>query len=527
MKEFDFIVIGSGFGGSVSALRLSEKGYSVAVLEKGKRFKPQDFPLTNWNLRRYLWAPLIKCFGIQKITLFKNVFILSGVGVGGGSLVYANTLMMPLPGFYTDPAWAGLENWEALLAPHYSMAKKMLGVVPNSHFSEGDAILKQLSQKLDCAETYHTVDVGVYFGDSKNEVPDPYFGGKGPPRTGCNYCGGCMVGCRFNAKNTLDKNYLFLAEKLGCQIFAETEVIRVYPQNDYYIIETRSSTKWFSSRTLFKAKKIVFSGGVLGSVKLLLESKYLHKTLPKISDQLGKTIRTNGESLVGSTALGRKVDYTDGIAISSAIHPDKNTKIEIVRYSKGSDFMRVLAGPMTGPASKFVRPLKAICNIIFSCKKVLQLWTTKDWAANTIILLVMQQVDNQIALGIKRRWFKLFKKSFGSIETGHQNIPAYIEVADRAIQATSKMINGFSQVAFSEPLLNAPATAHILGGAKIGASEADGVIDKSGRIFNYPDLYVVDGSMIPANLGVNPSLTITALAELMMSKIPEQNLGLK
>lgn len=523
-NSFDFVVIGSGFGGSVSALRLAEKGYSVAVIEKGKRFGPQDYAETNWQIKKYLWAPLIRCFGIQKITLFKNVFILSGVGVGGGSLVYANTLMTPKDGFFNDPAWSSLNDWKRELAPHYETAKKMLGVTKNQFLTEADNVLKTVGDRLGCGDTYHPVDVGVYFGDPDKEVPDPYFGGKGPSRKGCQLCGGCMVGCRHNAKNTLDKNYLFFAEKLGAKIFAETEVHKVIPSTGGYKIEATSSTQLFKSKTAFHAKKVIFAGGVLGSVKLLLENKWIHKTLPKISDKLGQTIRTNGESLVGSTALGKKssIDFTRGIAISSAIHPDENTKIEIVRYPKGSDFMRLIAAPMTGPAPTWLRPLKTIVQIVKSAPDVLKLWTLKDWAEKSMILLVMQQVDNQIAFGVKRAWYKLFRKTFGSVQTTSKNIPAYIPVADKAVQITSEVIGGFSQVAFSEPLLNIPATAHILGGAKMGATATDGVVDSHCRVFNYPDLYVIDGSIIPANLGVNPSLTITTLAEYAMSKIPQK-----
>ena len=524
---YDYIIIGSGFGGSVSAHRLSEKGYSVAVLEKGKRHRAEDFPKTNMNVRKFIWAPFAKCFGIQKITLFKNVFILSGVGVGGGSLVYANTLMKPKSGFFKDPAWSGLADWETVLEPHYATARRMLGATTNTHFFAGDEILKSVGKQIGCGDTFDTVDVGVYFGKPDTTVPDPYFGGKGPDRTGCNFCGGCMVGCRYGAKNTLDKNYLYLAEKNGTQIFAETEVVKVVPEKngsgeiEGYRVETRKSTSWFGGpRQTFKAKKVIFSGGVLGSVKLLLENKHIHGTLPNISNQLGRVIRTNGESLVGATAVGEPKGFSKGIAITSAIHPDEQTKVEVVRYSQGSDFMRLLAVPLTGPGSMLVRPIKMAWTTLRHLKNALQLWGHRDWANNTIILLVMQQIDNQIAFGIKRAWYRLFTRSFGSVKTGLPRIPAYIAVADRAARVAADLIGGFPQMAFSEPLLNAPATAHILGGAKISATAEDGVVDRYCRIHGYPDLYVVDGSIIPANLGVNPSLTITTLAEYAMAQIP-------
>lgn len=522
--KFDCIIIGSGFGGSVSALRLAEKGYSVAVLEKGKRWRSQDFPETNWNVRKFLWAPLLRCFGIQKITLFRNIFVLSGVGVGGGSLVYANTLVKPKSAFFKDPAWSGIDDWENRLAPHYETARRMLGASQNKFFGTSDEVLKQIGRDLGCEDTFSPVDVAVYFGEPGKETKDPYFGGKGPDRAGCTYCGGCMVGCRYNAKNTLDKNYLYLAEKSGAQIFSETEVFRVTPQSDgSYAIETKSPTAWFlKKRKIFYARKVIFSGGVMGSVKLLLENKYKHKTLPKISNQLGRTIRTNGESLVGATATHGQLEFSKGLAITSSIQPDAITKIESVRYSKGSDFMRLLTAPFVGPGSNLMRPLKTLALIVLSWKKMLKLWIHKDWANSTIILLIMQSVDNQISLGLPRKWYRLFRKSFGAIDTNKNKIDSYIPISEKAVLSASRNIDGIPQMAFSEAFLNAPATAHILGGAKIGSTEHNGVIDKQGQVFNYPGLYIVDGSIIPANLGVNPSLTITALAEHLMSMIPDK-----
>lgn len=522
---FDYIVIGSGFGGSVSAMRLSEKGYSVAVLEKGRRYKSSDFPETNWNLRKFFWFPFLKCFGIQNITLFRNVFILSGVGVGGGSLVYANTLLVPKSGFFKDPAWSELNDWEKELSPYYQTAKHMLGVTRNINFNDGDQVLKEIGNRLGCGDTFETVDVGVFFGEPNVTVEDPYFNGKGPSRAGCNFCGGCMVGCRYNAKNTLDKNYLYFAEKNGVQIFSETEVVKVIPVSENeYRIETRCSTSWLGNpKKIFYAKNVVFAGGALGTVKLLLENKYIYKTLPLISDQLGKTVRTNGESLVGATALGdENKNFTKGIAITSAIRPDPITKIEVVRYSRGSDVMRMLAGPLTGPGSNLIRPIKALLNTLLQLRKTFKLFTEKDWAARTIILLVMQQIDNQITLGLKRRWYKLFSRGFGSIPSAENSVPAYIDVGAKAALHAADIIGGYPQMATSEIFLNAPATAHILGGAKIGANEHSGVVDKHCRVFHYPNLYVVDGSVIPANIGVNPSLTITAIAEYAMANIPNK-----
>jgi cholesterol oxidase len=517
-QTFDHLIIGSGFGGSVSAMRLAEKGYSVAVLEQGRRYGAKDFPKSNWQIRKYLWAPFLKCFGIQNITLFKNALILSGTGVGGGSLVYANTLMVPQESFFKDPIWSSSQDWKSALLPHYETAQKMLGVTKNPLFSEADEILQSVAQDLNCAETFHTVDVGVYFG---TDVKDPYFGGHGPVRSPCIFCGGCMVGCQYNAKNTLDKNYLYFAEKFGARIFPECQAVKITPLSDSYEVETKNPMSWFGNpKRKFTAKNVILSAGAIGTVKLLLENQHIHKTLPHISAQLGKTVRTNGESLVGATSLKKNVDYTKGLAISSAIHPDALTKIEVVRYPVGSDFMRLLALPLTGPGNAVMRPLKFLGQCLWHFLDILKLFTVRDWAKNTIILLVMQTVDNQIALGIKRPWYKLFKKSFGSVDTGLPRIPAYIEVAHRAVKKVATKINGISQNAFSEPLLNTPATAHVLGGARIGQDVQSGVVDSHCQVFNYPGLYVIDGSMIPANLGVNPSLTITALAEYAMQAIP-------
>lgn len=519
--NFDYVIIGSGFGGSVSAYRLSQKGYRVAVLEKGKRFQSQDFPKTNWDVRRYLWAPLIRCFGIQKITLFRNVFVLSGVGVGGGSLVYANTLVQPKPVVFDDPSWARSGRWHQLLQEHYQEARRMLGSARNTFFGPGDHMLKKIGQELGCAETFQPVDVAVHFGTANKEVPDPYFDGKGPSRSGCNFCGGCMVGCRFNAKNTLDKNYLYLAEKLGARVFAETEAVQIRPEAGGYRVVTQSSTSWFHRKPLaFAAKNVILAGGVLGSVKLLLENKYIHKTLPAISDQLGQTIRTNGESLVGATSFAGTGDQSKGLAITSSIQPSDDTKIEIVRYSKGSDFMKLLAAPLTGQKDSWPRPLFLAYNIASQFRGFLGNLFHRDWAQSSLILLVMQQIDNKIALGMTRRWWRFFRLGFGALRTKEKSIPTYIPIANEAAKSLAKQMDGYPLMAFSEPLMNVPATAHILGGACIANDPASGVVNSKCEVFSYPGLYVIDGSVIPGNLGVNPSLTITALAEHAMAQIP-------
>ena len=355
--DFDFVIIGSGFGGSVSALRLAEKGYSVCVIERGKRFRDEDFPKTNWNVRKFLWMPLLKCFGIQNMSLFQNVLILSGTGVGGGSLVYANTLLEPSDAFYTAAIWKDLADWKTELAPHYTTAKRMLGVAPVPKLTHADKILQECARDLGREDTFKLANVGVYYGQPGKEVPDPYFGGEGPARKGCIQCGGCMVGCRHNAKNTLVKNYLYLAEKKGAQIVPETNVDRVTPLGesgrgeDGYRIDVSRSTAWFAKRrTQISARQIIFSGGVLGTLALLLKSKHEQRTLSRISDRLGYEIRTNSEALIGVTELDGKNDCSEGVAITSIFHPDDHTHIEPVRYPRGSSFMRVLAARWRTPA---------------------------------------------------------------------------------------------------------------------------------------------------------------------------------
>lgn len=519
----DYVIVGSGFGGSVSAYRLRQKGYSVIVLEKGKRFHSQDFPRTNWDLRRYLWAPFLRCFGIQNITLFRNVFILSGVGVGGGSLVYANTLVQPGEKVFRDPSWSQSGDWFSRLKDHYEVAKRMLGANPNRFLGPGDELLRKVGADLGCEHTFQTVEVGVFFGDSNQEVPDPYFQGEGPARQGCNYCGGCMVGCRFNAKNTLDKNYLYLAEKLGARVLPETEAVTIHPTSNGYEVHTKSSTSFFSKRhKVFRAKNVILAGGVLGSVKLLLENKIFHRTLPKISNQLGFTVRTNGESLVGATSFGKGPDQSRGLAITSAIRPDSETKIEVVRYSSGSDFMKLLAAPLTGQTKGLPRSLLLAAQIVIQFPRFLGNLLHRRWAQSSLILLVMQQIDSQIALGLRRRWWNFFRPTFGAKPSKEKPVVTMIPVANEAARSLAKHMEGYPLMAFSEPLLNVPATAHILGGACIGSSPQNGVVDSQCQVFGYPGLYVIDGSIIPGNLGVNPSLTITALAEYAMSQIPQR-----
>ena len=537
--DFDFVIVGSGFGGSVAALRLAEKGYRVCMLEQGKRFHDLDFPKTNRDVRKYLWAPLLKCFGIQNMTFFRNILVLSGTGVGGGSLVYANTLLEPGETFYQTGTWVGLRDWRAELAPYYANAKRMLGVTVNPRLGEQDHVLREIAREMGKEDTFRPANVGVYFapaGQEGREVADPYFGGDGPARRGCIYCGGCMVGCRHGAKNTLVKNYLWFAEKKGVKIIAERKVTDVRPCIDSsgnrsgeagYEIRVECSTSWFKKdRKIIRAKKVVFSGGVLGTMALLLRCKFVTKSLPNISDQLGWNVRTNSEALVGvsGAAPEEKVIYSPGVAITSIFHPDEDTHIEPVVYNMGSDFMRFLAVPMVDGGVPFVRAVKLFLTLLRSPMQLLRLWLSKTWAENSVILLVMQTLDNRMRLRLTRRVWALFQPVMTTgRQPGVKDVPAYIPIANQVARMYARRIAGLPQSSINEVLLNIPTTAHILGGCSIAGDVNHGVVDIEHKIFGYEGLYVCDGSVIPANLGVNPSLTITAMTERAMSFIPTAN----
>jgi len=539
--DYDFVVIGSGFGGSVSALRLVEKGYRVLVIEQGKRFRDHDFPKTNRELRKYLWLPLAKCFGIQDMTLFRNILVLSGTGVGGGSLVYANTLLEPGDAFYRNGTWVGLRDWKSEMAPHYARAKFMLGVTENPRLGGQDEILRDVAREMGKEGTFRPAHVGVYFappGEEGKPVPDPYFGGEGPTRSGCTYCGGCMVGCRHGAKNTLVKNYLWFAEKKGARIIAERKVIDVRPISsasasaaddqgnpEGYEIVTEISTRWFHrDRQVIRARNVVFAGGVLGTMRLLLRCKHVTKSLPRISDQLGWNVRTNSEALVGVSEenLVDKPAYKPGVAITSIFHPDEHTHIEPVVYGRGSDFMRLLAVPMVDGGSPFIRAVKVVLAMLTNPFLMSKLYFSRLWAENSVILLVMQTLDNRMRLRVSRSIFSLFRPVMTTArQPGVTEVPAYIPVANAVARMFAKRTGGTPASAVNEVLLNIPTTAHILGGCSIARDAAHGVVDTNHRVFGYPGLYVCDGSVIPANLGVNPSLTITAMSERAMALIPD------
>ncbi|OQX95115.1 hypothetical protein B6I21_07080 [candidate division KSB1 bacterium 4572_119] len=521
--DFDYAVIGSGFGGSVSALRLAEKGYSVCVFEKGKRFQKNDFPDTNWKLWNWLWMPRINFTGIQQLTLLHNVFILSGTGVGGGSLVYCAVLFEPPDTFYYDPQWAGLNgDWKKKLAPFFKEAKRMLGVTENPKLWKSDELLKDYAKEIGREKYFRPTQVGIYFGEPGVTVSDPFFNGKGPARTGCDFGGQCMVGCKNGGKNTLDRNYLYLAENLGVKIVPETEVVRVKEDgNGGYELTTRNSIGLIRGNIqTIHVRGVVFAAGALGTNKLLLECKR-SGALSKISDQLGKVGRTNSEVMVGARARSGDSEYCEGIAIASSLFVDDVTHIEPVRFARGADAMFWLSTLATDGGTRLTRPLKHIWNCLTHPIDYLRSRNPVGWAKRAIILLVMQTLDNQLHFHWKRRWWFPFTRSLTSKGTV-KSTPTYIAAANDAAKGIAKRINGIPQSAVTEVLFNIPLSAHILGGAVIGKSPQHGVVDKYGKVFGYENMYITDGSIVPANLGVNPSLTITALAEYVMSNVPEK-----
>ncbi len=520
--DFDYVIIGSGFGGSVSALRLSEKGYKVLVIEKGKWFHKDDFPKTNWQLKKWLWLPSFNMFGILKMTIFRHATIISGVGVGGGSLVYANTLPIPKSKFFNSGNWKGLANWKKELTPHYAVAEKMLGAAKNPKFYDSDIALQKVAKQMGRSDEFEAPKVSVFFGKADEEVKDPFFDGEGPDRVGCNFCGQCMTGCPNNAKNSLDKNYLYLAQKKGAKVIAEKLVTSVKQIDDTdlssgYIVDFKDATSYFKKgEDSVKAKGVVFSGGVLGTVRLLLDMKS-KKYLPNLSDEVGNHIRTNNENLSLITTRDKNLDLSKGIAIGSIFSPDEDGHVEAVRYGEGSNFWKILIIPMVFGKNVFVRIFQLLKELILHPTVWLGNYFRKDYAKRTVILLFMQHLDSTIKL--KRGWFNLSSK----LSSGAKPTP-FIPMAKTLADKVAKEINGNAFMMSTDILLGSPSTAHILGGAVIAKDKEHGVIDKHQKVYGYQNMYVCDGSAMSANPGVNPSLTITAMTERAMSFIPNKEL---
>ncbi len=518
--SYDVIVVGSGFGGSVSALRLTEKGYRVGVLEAGRRYRTGEFADTNWDVKRFIWGPRFGLYGIQRLDLLSNVLVLSGAGVGGGSLVYANTLYEPHDAFFTDSQWNAITDWKRELAPFYDLAKKMLGVTEASADTPADDVMRQVADRLGVADTFQPTPVGVFLGEPGVEIDDPYFGGAGPRRAGCTSVGACMIGCNQNAKNTLDKNYLYLAEQGGAVVHADTEVTDVEQIADgrWRITTQRPGPRKGNDRRTFFANQVVFSAGALGTTRLLL-SLMDRGRLPHISDQTGQLVRTNSEALLAAVARDTDVNYSQGVAITSSIHPEPHTHIEPVRYPKGSSVMGLLGTILTDGGPGMPRPLRYLGNIVFHPIRWLRSMSVRKWAERTVILLVMQSYDNSLRLFRKRGIFGTRVVS----RQGHgEPNPTYIPIANEAARIAAEAMGGDPMSSINEVVLNRPTTAHILGGAAVGTDASTGVIDAYHRMYGHPDLHVVDGAAVGANLGVNPSLSITAMAERAMSMWPNK-----
>ncbi|WFE32111.1 GMC family oxidoreductase [Micromonospora sp. WMMD975] len=524
--RYDVVVIGSGFGGGVTALRLAEKGYSVGVLEAGRRFADEEFPKTSWQARRFLWAPRLGCFGLQRITLLRSadrktgggVLVLSGAGVGGGSLVYANTLYEPLDAFYADPQWRDITDWRDELARHYDQAKRMLGVTAYPVDTGADRAMRAVAERMGVAHTFHPTPVGVHIGRPGQRVPDPYFGGVGPDRTGCSHCGSCMTGCRHGAKNTLVKNYLWLAERIGAQVHPLTTVTAVRPDPaGGYAVHTERTGAWLRRRReVIHADQVVFAAGALGTQRLLHRMRATG-ALPGLSPRLGELTRTNSEAILGaSVAAGaarrRGLDFSEGVAITSSFHPDPQTHIEPVRYGKGSNAMGLLQSLLVDGGPHRVR--RWLGSIVRQPGLAARMLSVRGWSERTVIALVMQSVDNSLTT----RWRG--RRLVSGPGHGAPN-PTWIPVGNEAVRLLAEEIDGTPGGAVTEPF-NIPVTAHILGGAVIGATAADGVVDPWHRVYGHPGLHVVDGAAVSANLGVNPSLTITAQAERAMSFWPNR-----
>ena len=519
--DYDVAIIGSGFGGSVSALRLTEKGYKVGVLEAGRRFADHEFAKTSWRLREFLWAPKLGCYGIQRIHLLRNVMILGGAGVGGGSLNYANTLYVPPDPFFNDEQWSHITDWRSELMPHYDQAQRMLGVVKNPTFTDADRIMKEVADEMGVGHTYTPTPVGVFFGPDGQKtpgetVPDPYFGGAGPARTGCIECGECMTGCRHVAKNTLVKNYLALAEKAGAQVLPMTTVTGVREGADgIWEIDTVRTGRWVRKHTAtFTARHVIIAAGTWGTQKLLFAMRD-SGTLPQISDRLGVLTRTNSESIVGAGRYkaSSDLDLTHGVAITSSIHPSPDTHIEPCRYGKGSNAMGLLQTLMTdgsGPGGTDVPRWKQLVrSALTHPRAALRVLTVRKWSERSMISLVMQHLDNSITTFTKKG---VLGRRMTSKQGHGQPNPTWIPVGNQVTRRIAEKIDGVAAGTWGE-MFNIPLTAHFLGGAAIGDSPESGVIDPYHRVYGYPSLYVVDGAAISANLGVNPSLSITAQAE--------------
>ncbi|WOC11297.1 GMC family oxidoreductase [Gordonia sp. MP11Mi] len=528
--DFDVLIIGSGFGGSVSALRLVEKGYRVGVIEAGRRFEDDQFAKTSWRLNKFVWAPKLGLMGIQRVHILKDVMILAGAGVGGGSLNYANTLYKPPTPFFTDPQWNHVTDWEAELTPHYEQARRMLGVVTNPTVTNSDRIMKEVADDMGVGDTFGPTPVGVFFGAKTGgdgapgeRVADPYFGGAGPERTACTECGACMTGCRVGAKNTLLKNYLGLAERNGATIIDRTTVDRLERRPDEsWVVSTHGSSSWGpfgARRRQFTAGQVIVAAGTFNTQKIMHRAK--QSTLPDVSDAMGVLTRTNSESILGAQAKSYDAsrDFSEGVAITSSFHPTSNTHIEPVRYGKGSNAMAYLQTMLTDGGSIANRFGQLVKQIVKDPFGLVRLLFVRKWSQRTVIALVMQNNNNSLTTFVRKRGpFKYVTSRQGIGEPNPTWIPEGNEATRRL---ADKLPGGLAGGTWGD-IANMPLTAHYLGGCVISDDPATGVIDPYHRVWNYPTLHITDGAAITANLGVNPSLSISAQAERAMSFWPNK-----
>ncbi len=519
--KYDYVIIGSGFGGSVSAYRLAQKGYRVLVVERGRRFTETDFSEGTSSPPRWVWNPKLGMRGIWNITFLRHVTIMSGAGVGGGSLVYGATLPTPKKSFFESGSWAGLRDWQQALAPHYDTALRMLGAVTNPKLTSADHAIKKLADEIGRSDQFAPSRVGIYFGEDNKEgqpTPDPFFEGEGPTRRGCVQCGNCMTGCRYNAKNSLDKNYLFLAEKLGVDVRPETEVTDVRPaglpdgSQGYFV-----SMKQHKGKTQeLRASGVIFSGGVLGTVPLMMKLKR-KGSLPRLSRMLGRDVRTNNESMASVTATGDNPGFDEGVTIGSILHTDENSHLEPINFGKKAGLWRMIVAPRTKGEGALHRFTGFVKEIVSDPVNVARAMFARDWPGRTVSLLFMQQLDSTLTLKLSRSG-----RLMSALEPGEQAPSANIPEADDLTDRMEKIVGGKAMRGFGEVLMGAPSTAHILGGAVIGKDESAGVINRDNRVFNYENMFVCDGSAVSANPGVNPSLTITALTEHAMSLVEDK-----
>jgi len=520
--EYDYAVIGSGFGGSVSALRLSEKGYKVAVIEQGGWVTPEDIEAADNSVNHLNWIPSLGLSGYFTQSFYRHVTIVGGAGVGGGSIVYAAVLLKPKDEFYTDPSWSNLGvDWKSELKPHYETVSRMLGVTENPYQDIQDNYLKDAAEAMGAGATYGPTPNGIYFGTPEVMKPDPYFNGEGPSRAGCHLCGRCLTGCPHGSKNTLDLNYLYLAQRLGANILPHRKVTDIIPQKDGgYMLNMRHPENMLQKYPKLSAKKVIVAAGVLGTLELLFQCRDITGTLSNISPYLGKIVRTNSEAVVGVLSKDSKTDLTKGTAISSHFYPDEHTHITQNRFPKGYTFMKWLTGPLVDDGRPVMRTLKTLGKMVVNPLRLFRIWLGRNWHRRVTIMTVMQHLDNRIEFKYGRRPSCLFRRGLKSVSVPGKSAPTNLPVANKAAEVMAEASNGEPLNIITESLGNISTTAHILGGCNMGSSFESGVIDTDHQVFGYPGLFVINGASVSANIGANPSLTIAAMAERAMSLIP-------